>query len=103
MNMTLLQTLFSFDNSKTTKIFAQELSSTVIHREELAKHARLLTKELFRSPLRNEFNYPLFAESYLNYIIEEERRSELGIEVFLLFLSLNNNQRTMLYTAVQLK
>ncbi|CAI4224923.1 unnamed protein product [Auanema sp. JU1783] len=70
-NMSILSYLFSLDNRKTTIAFSIELSASVRSREELAKPARLFTREILRAFLRLDFNFPLFTENYLNSILED--------------------------------
>ncbi|VDO40236.1 unnamed protein product, partial [Brugia timori] len=59
-NMTMIHSLFSFDNHSASKVIAREIAQMLAAKEEYLRISRTFLREFVRSLLRMDFDFALF-------------------------------------------
>ncbi|CAG9536499.1 unnamed protein product [Cercopithifilaria johnstoni] len=70
-NMTMIHSLFSFDNCSASKVIAREIAQMLAAKEEYLRISRTFLREFVRSLLRMDFDFALFTSHLLNSVIED--------------------------------
>ncbi|MFH4974662.1 hypothetical protein AB6A40_001371 [Gnathostoma spinigerum] len=69
-NMTMIHSLFLFDNAAASKVLAQQLCQMLSIKEEYLRLSRTFLREFVRSLLRNDFQFSLFTQHIFEIVTE---------------------------------
>ncbi|OZC08640.1 hypothetical protein X798_04321 [Onchocerca flexuosa] len=70
-NMTMIHSLFSFDNHSASKVIAREIVQMLAAKEEYLRISRTFLREFVRSLLRMDFDFALFTSHLFNAAVED--------------------------------
>ncbi|EJD74586.1 hypothetical protein LOAG_18113 [Loa loa] len=70
-NMTMIHSLFSFDNRSASKVIAREIAQMLAAKEEYLRISRAFLREFVRSLLRMDFDFALFTSHLFNAATED--------------------------------
>uniref|UniRef100_A0A915PK51 DUF3677 domain-containing protein n=1 Tax=Setaria digitata TaxID=48799 RepID=A0A915PK51_9BILA len=70
-NMTMIQSLFSFDNRSASKVIAREIAQMLAAKEEYLRISRTFLREFVRSLLRMDFDFALFTSHLFSAATED--------------------------------
>ncbi|VIO88055.1 Uncharacterized protein BM_BM9787 [Brugia malayi] len=70
-NMTMIHSLFSFDNHSASKVIAREIAQMLAAKEEYLRISRTFLREFVRSLLRMDFDFALFTSHLFNAATED--------------------------------
>ncbi|MCP9257766.1 hypothetical protein DINM_001020 [Dirofilaria immitis] len=70
-NMTMIHSLFTFDNCSASKVIAREITQMLAAKEEYLRISRTFLREFVRSVLRMDFDFALFTSHLFNASTED--------------------------------
>ncbi|VBB28151.1 unnamed protein product [Acanthocheilonema viteae] len=70
-NMTMIHSLFSFDNRSASKVIAREIAQMLAAKEEYLRISRTFLREFVRSLLRIDFDFALFTSHLFSAATED--------------------------------